>query len=247
MGKRDEAVRLLLHSNMTPGAIGRDQEVTLETICGYLEREVGRGTIRRWDILLTIPVEIRQEVFRLVDDGDRLMSDTWYGPSKVAERLQARGIDATEDDIKVVLRYKDKRFAFGDMYDNLRSIELYLHKVLREALEEKYGEDWWHKGIPGRVRNQCWSRKEKQKSKSDPYTFTDLPDLELIATDQWEIVSSRLPQAVAVNAEKFANAVKQLNRIRRRVMHPVRGIPPTDDDFDFVHELKRKMNLLTKQ
>ena len=65
MGKREDAVRLL-RSGMSPGAIRQIQEVTLSTILGYLDELVGRGLIRRSDILFSVPVHTRREVFRLI-------------------------------------------------------------------------------------------------------------------------------------------------------------------------------------
>jgi hypothetical protein len=242
MSKKDEAVRLL-RFGMSPGAISGKQQVTLSTILKYLNQAVGDGTIRRSDILFSVPKQIRDEVFRLSTEGDKWGTNSRYRRGKIVERLQAQNINATEDDIEVILQYRDKRFAFGDMYEDLRSIEIHLHSLLREALEQKYGEDWWHKGIPGQVRKQCWSRKDKQKSENNPYTFTDLPDLERIATEQWEAVSSKVPQKVAVDSRQFADIIKQLNRIRRRVMHPVRGESPSDEDFQFVHTLKANLGL----
>lgn len=242
MGKREEAVSLL-RSGMSPGAISKRQGVTLSTILSYLDESVGRGLIRGSDILFSVPKQIRQEVFRLFAEDDKWMTETQYRRTKIIERLRAGGIHATEEDIMVIMKYKATRFAFGDMYEDLRSVELHLHELLREALEQKYGNDWWHKGIPGRVRKQCLSRKEKQTSKNDPYTFTDLPDLERIATEQWEAVSANVPQEVAADAQQFADALKQLNRIRRRVMHPVRGESPSDEDFQFVHTLKTNLGL----
>ena len=62
MGKREDAV-MLLRSGMSPGAIRQIQGVTLSTIPGYLDELVGRGTVRRSDILFSVPVQTRHAVF----------------------------------------------------------------------------------------------------------------------------------------------------------------------------------------
>ena len=70
MGKREEAARLL-RSGMSPGAIRQIQGVTLSTILSYLDELVGRGDVRRSDIFFSVPIQIRQEVLRLISEGKR--------------------------------------------------------------------------------------------------------------------------------------------------------------------------------
>jgi hypothetical protein len=243
MGKREEAVTLL-RSGLSPGAIRRIQGVSLQTIFGYLDELVGRGVIRRSDILFSVPAQIRHEVLRLISEDEKVGKDIRL----LATELSAHGIEADDDDILVTWCYRDERFAFGDMYEDIRTIETTLHRSVREALEEEHGggeEGWWRKGVPLPIRQECVTRREEDDDPAnEPYAYTDLLHLCKIAEKQWKVVSPRLPEAVAANRKCFVEDLEHLNRIRRKVMHPVRGPAPSEDDFEFVRELRRKLKLL---
>ena len=50
----------------------------------------------------------------------------------------------------------------GVMYDDIRTIEIGLHGLVREALEAEYGEDhWWRKGVSLPIRQKCVARREE--------------------------------------------------------------------------------------
>ena len=238
MGKREDALTLL-RSGMSPGAIRHIQEVTLATILGYLDELVGRGAIRRSDILFSVPAGTRREVFQFLSEPNVKANDF----SAIAKELKDRGIDADIDDIEVALRYRSDRTAYGDMYDDIRRIEIAFHRMVRWALEAEYGDEkWWRKGVPLAIRQKCVARREEDdEPDGDPYGYTDLLDVATIAEKEWKVVSPNLPKEVAANRKQFLDDLKQLNRIRRMVMHPVRGPSPSEDDFQFVHELKRKL------
>ena len=150
------------------------------------------------------------------------------------------------DDIEVVLIYKDERFAYGDMYEDIRSIETNLHRLVREALEEEHGRDnWWRRGVPQSIRVRCATRREEDDEPVDePYAYTDLLDLSKITEKEWKPIRLKLPKEVAANRTLFVAHLEKLNRIRRLVMHPVRGPSPSEEDFQFVHNLKRELGFM---
>ena len=179
---------------------------------------------------------------RLIDEDEKSNKDV----RGISKELKVRGIEADTDDVEVVLRYRDTRFAFGDMYDDIRTIEIGLHALIRNALEATYGKDkWWRHGVPLAVRVKCRTRHEEDDDPvSDPFGYTDVLDLCKIAEKEWKVIGPKLPKEVAANRKGFAEDLGQLNRIRRMVMHHIRGATPSEDDFQFVHELKRKLNFL---
>ena len=168
---------------------------------------------------------------------------------RIGKELKAHSIEADADDIEVALRYRDDRFAFGDMYDDIRSIEIGLHRLVREVLQSEYGaEKWWREGVSLPIRQKCATRREEDDDPADdPDGYTDLLDLCTIAEKEWKVIGPRLPKEVAANRRQFVDDLKQLNCIRRKVMHPVRGPTPSEDDFQFVHDLKRKLGFLGKR
>lgn len=244
MGKREDALKLL-REGKSPGAIRQIQGVTLTTILGYLHELVGRGEVRRSDILFSVPLPTRRAVFQLIAEEKSTKKD----PREIARQLKSRGIEADADDVEVALQYQDDRFAFGDMYDDIRTIELGLHRLIRESLESAYGSnEWWRQGVPLSIRQKCVARREEDDDPADhPYVYADLLDLCKVAEKEWKIVGPQLPKELATNRKGFVGDIEQLNRIRRMVMHPVRGPAPSEDDFQFVHELKRKLNFLSSR
>jgi hypothetical protein len=132
--------------------------------------------------------------------------------------------------------------ALGDMYEDLRRIEIELHDKIREALVQGYGADesgWWRQGIPENVRVKCQERREKDMDDPcPPFCYSDLLDLDAILEDKWTLLKDLFPD-YAANRKQLSKDLRQLNRIRNKVMHPVRGFVPDEGDFDFVHGLQR--------
>ena len=161
--------------------------------------------------------------------------------------MTSLGVEADPDDIEVALRYRAEQFAFGDMYESIRAIETGLHRLVREVLEGEHGigeKGWWRKSVPLSIRQKCVDRREEDEEPADdPYAYTDLLDLARIAEKEWQTVSARLPKDAAANRKRFVQDLERMNRIRRMVMHPVRGLFPSEDDFQFVHDLERKLGL----
>jgi hypothetical protein len=158
------------------------------------------------------------------------------------------GVDP--DDIKVVDRYKDARFALGDMYEHVRTIEINLHELIRKCLASEFGKGengWWRKGVPVLIRQKCVGRREEDDEPlADPFGYADLVDLKEIVIRQWAIIREQLPGETAANRKAVESDLNRLNQIRKLVMHPVRGGVPSEDDFDFVRSLKQKLGLVDK-
>lgn len=242
MGKREEA-RDLLHNGLSPKEIADHQGVTLDTILGYLDELVGRGDLRRSDILFSVPKDTRQAVLHVA--GDKRASASWENMMRVREKLKNQGFYVNRDDVQVVLKYGDARHALGDMYEDIRTIETYLHQLTRKGLEKAYGKTelgWWRRGIPEATRKNCQIRREEDTEPVDePYCYTELLDLANIIDKQWGVLSKRLPKSATKDKNALLRKLRHLNTIRRNVMHPVRGEVPSEDDFEFVHELKRSL------
>jgi hypothetical protein len=65
-------------------------------------------------------------------------------------RLHRKNLEIDQDELEVVLRYGDARYALGDMYEDLRTIEVEMHRLLRSSLEQEYGPGetgWWQIGM----------------------------------------------------------------------------------------------------
>lgn len=138
--------------------------------------------------------------------------------------------------------YSGPQHALGDMYEDIRRIEIALHATIREALVRKYGDDeagWWRQGVPVSVRSKCQDRRERDED--DPceaFCYSDLLHLDAILESEWSLLKDLLPDYSA-NRKQLSKDLRRLNRIRNKVMHPVRGRVPGEEDFDFVRGLQR--------
>jgi hypothetical protein len=204
----------LLQEGFDPIVIASKRGVSLNTTLAYLDQMVGEGRLRRSDILLSLPVE---------------------------RRLDPHGAD-----IFLVGRYGDDESLLGDLYLDLRYIEVTLHQLIQEALMRDFGFDeggWWRKGIPESIRKSCQVRREEDPEPVEAYCYTDLLDLWEIIEKKWTCCADCIPSEWRDKPELKRELVR-LNHLRRMVMHPVRGLVPKDDDFDFVRRLRRQLEAM---
>ena len=232
MGVREDTLKML-REGLSPKEITRARGVNINTTLGYLDQLVGRGDLRRSDIFFSLPKDIRNTIPVSLCIGRTIQ--------EVSNLFREPNINADPEDIIVVIKYGDSRHALGDMYEDIRNIETHLHQIIQETLQEKYGEElmgWWRQGIPEPVRKSCVIRQEEDSEPvPDPYCYTDLFDLWQILDKQWTVFSKVLPDEITRSKQDLRRNLVRLNAIRRNVMHPVRGIVPSEDDFEFVRDL----------
>ena len=239
MGARDDTLALL-RAGLSPREISEKRKVTLSTTIGYLNQLVGEGKLRRSDILYSVPRDIRNRIISMIErTPSRSLVSIAIKLDKAAESGEAR---ISRDDTEVVWRYYDARISLGDMYEDLREIEVWLHEFLKQVLQEEFGPDedgWWRKGVPEVVRKNCQVRREEDAEPApEPYCYTNIVDLSRIIEKKWALVAARLSGDAASDRRRLLSKLAQLNQIRKKVMHPVRGDAPTEEDFEFVRELK---------
>ena len=130
------------------------------------------------------------------------------------------------------------------MYEDLRCIETTLHEKIREALIRRFGDTesgWWRQGVPESVRLRCQERREKDTDEPcQVFCYSDLLDLDSVLQDQWLLLNNLFPEYRA-NRKELSKDLRKLNRIRNKIMHPVRGWVPDETDFDFVRRLQRAL------
>ena len=240
MGVREDTLKML-REGLSPKEITKARGVNINTTLGYLDQLVGRGDLRRSDIFFSVPKDIRNAIPASLIKGRILTIQ------EVSIHLKKQQINADLEDIIVVIKYGDSRHALGDMYEDIRAIETHLHNIICEALIEEYGEgelEWWRKGIPLSIRQNCQSRREEDEDPvEDPYCYTDLLDLWHILDKQWNTLKDALPDSLIINKRNLRESLIRLNRIRRQVMHPVRGVTPSEEDFEFIREFKEQLLL----
>lgn len=227
---RVQEVASLIKAGRSLTEIRSEFGISLSSVKQYLYSAVVEGLIRRSDIVFTIPAHERE----FIEDAIRKLGVTqWYEIHKV---VVAGGLSFDSELLKIYLHFRDARVSMGDMYEYLSDIEVMLHRAIKMVLVSKYGKnEWWRQGIPLGIRKICVAiREEDSEPAEEPYHYTNLIHLQEILDKQWELFSQYLPPVAVKDKKGFLSKFIRLNRIRNSVMHPVKGLLVTEDDFIFV-------------
>src|SRR6266545_190628 len=239
MGARDEVLEMF-RSGLDPIQISSARGTTVQTTIGYLEQLVGRGHLRRSDVLFSTRKERRDPITRLLDGAAR--GDGRLTPLK--EALEQQGHDVTWEELRVVVSFHQPEAPFGDMYEDVRTIECGLHRMVRSVLEEQFGDGeagWWRQGVPINIRQDCQVRREEDlHPAAEPWCYTDLKHLERIIDRRWSMIAAHLPVRPE-DKQSVLRDLARLNQIRNQVMHPVRAERPSEEDFEFVRALRIRL------
>lgn len=243
MKKSQTAAFYLTDLGAPPSEIARLMKVTHQKVMEHLYRELGEGLIRRSDIVFSINEKTRIAVEEIVNRDPR----HWNALApKYAERELRRLLRTDVEDGCVYFRLRDARVPLGDMYEYLARIEVFLHDFIKQKLIEAYGnEGWWEQGIPGPIREKCEkTMKEAPEPAMEAYCYTTFIHLKEILSKRWDMFSPCLPQKVASDKKGFLSELGALNGIRNAVMHPCKGIHPSEPDFIKVRALVNELGLL---
>jgi hypothetical protein len=236
MGRPEECAALIL-GGKTPTEIARHFGILTTSVIDYLYRAVGKGDLFLSDVVLSIPQEVRSAI-------DALITELATDDRRVVKiKAHERHFDICEDDLMLYLRLRGE--IMGDLYFFVTDLEKTLHRLIKEILKKEYGQDekgWWYQGVPEQVRVDCVNRRERDTGRADhPYCYTDFIHLKQIINDDWPLFSNHLPKDEAKDKRALMKAMVDANAIRNKVMHPVRGSVPSDDDFKFIVQLRTRL------
>ncbi|MFC2045905.1 hypothetical protein ACFLTC_00070 [Chloroflexota bacterium] len=151
-----------------------------------------------------------------------------------------RGIDIDPNDLRLYLHLRGSYI--GDLYFFVADLERSLHTLMRRVLAAEYGEAgdmWWHQGVPEKVREGCLGRQGRKGA--HPYSYTTFLNLKDILEDNWSTFARYLPEDETVDRRGLMDAFFAVNRVRNKVMHPIRERIPSDEDFKSVRQLRRRL------
>ena len=227
----------MIRKGNTPSEIAQRLGISPGSVIQYLYTAVGQRLILFSDIVFSIPPEARSAIDRVI------VESATDDPNLVAREVQAREIDVDPDDLTFYLRLR--REVIGDLYFFMTDLEKSLHSLIEGILRREYGQEegeWWRRGIPEKVRIECVERRERAVDPSDgPYCYTDFIHLKLILEDGWPLFSKYLPKDAANDKRALVKELIDANAIRNKVMHPVRGNTPNDEDFKFIVQLHSRL------
>jgi hypothetical protein len=229
MARKDE-VASLIKSGHNITEIRSQFGISIDSVKSYLYLALDEGLISRSDIITTVPVKQRQ----IVDDFIRKLSPKSWEEVYTAAREGGQELDP--EVLKIYLDFRESKVPMGEMYEFLSNIEVTLHQDIRRVLVLEYGEsNWWRRGIPMGIRKACAAlREEDTEPAVEPYCYTNFIHLQEILDRQWALFSRYLPPEIIKEKKRFLDKFTRLNQIRNGVMHPVKGLPVTDEDFTFV-------------
>ncbi len=87
------------------------------------------------------------------------------------------------------------------------------------------------------IRKDCAELKEEDPEPGhEIYCYTHFIHLREILDKQWPLFSHYLPNSAIEDKKLFLGYFTKLNHIRNKVMHPVKEIFPTEEEFDLARE-----------
>jgi hypothetical protein len=227
-----------------PSVISKNLGISPVELTPILAQAVILGYIRKSDILFTFPKSLREAVERL-NPVKNLATFKYSLPT--LKEMSGIEDDTDECEALYLWAFTRQRVVYSDLFEILSTIEITLHKRIRQCL----GKGFWRrddtlgsKGVPLSVRKSCVARQEEDDNPSnEPYSYTTLIDLKEIIDANWDIFSKRLP-ASAKDRKMLLSNFNKLNSIRNKVMHPVRlDEMPGESEYRFVLQMHNTLVL----
>lgn len=224
-----EKIATLLVAGRSVADIVNDMHLPLSVVFGHCDALVVAGRVRRSDILFAIPSERRK----------------WLVKSLRKELTSAEAVDAKllirthlAKDIETIFRYGLNEPLLGDLYEQIRGMEVALHQLVCKTLAHHFGaSQWWSKAIPADIRATCERRLSGDRQPSNaPKSYLSCGDLVTVIEANWTLFRSVFPWDR--QKEKILGELRRLKTVRNWVMHPSRRHVPTRDDFEFVRGLR---------
>jgi hypothetical protein len=258
-----DAARIIrgIMEGLSPSQIAVDLNLPFNSVVQEINAAVHDGRLLRSQVQSTLKPEWLDALRTFAPTQRKFSPEHIRGFIKQIYRLEL-----SVEELKFCFIYCGKSFWAGETYELLCDIERTLHDQIKRILMEEIraSEDevdvhhwdeaketvWWRKGVPEDVRVACVERREKdaQLVPEHPYCYTDLISLKKIIFSKakgkgWRLFEDRLPKAVVAHKDDFGGYLDRLNSIRNRVMHPVRGTPPNEEDFRFVKQMHETLHL----
>lgn len=127
--------------------------------------------------------------------------------SLLAKEYLARCLDATG--VKAKITRKNARDSFFMLENEIRNF-------IERKLHENFGQEWWHKGVPKKIRASCAARREEGLSEERELIllyFADFHDYRMIIEENKNIFSK------IFDTKLWQNRLSELEPIRNALAH----------------------------
>jgi len=236
---RREEVISLFKKGYSPKEIAQKiDRIRFERVMDFLYMEVGNGNLKKSDIWFSINHNMREMIEKCRSDDEVSIEEGFSEFFQIYE--------SNKEEFKLYIKLEKARAAHGDMYELISEIELLLHRAIKNILIKTYGiaeTEWWEKGIPLNIRQQCFGHRNNDDEPSkDPYCYITFINLKDIFDKQWIIFTDLLPDDLSIDRKGFLRNLIKINNIRNLVMHPSKGYDFKPKDFDFIYEFHATIN-----
>jgi len=123
--------------------------------------------------------------------------------------------------------------------DLLHDLEIRLHTYVRQTLEDEYGvegDEWWVKGVPLDIRQECMARREADPGRDQPFGYTYLMDLKKIVEKSWALFEADARRTNvdghSLSKKDVLEWLQRANDTRNRYAHPVRAPQRGTPEFE---------------
>lgn len=178
-------------------------------------------------------VEVIRNITYLEDTGK--VEVEWYTVGFFSAKITATGIDS----LKEPTLFESQTTFMSNAYSILYKLENELRIFIEKKLREEYGEEWWQKGVPLRVRRSAEKKKAKEPDSSlGLLCYTEFNDLRRIVQkeENWHNIFKKYFKTL----ERIISKLDELETIRHTIAH-TRLL--SDEDFEkldlFYREIKR--------
>lgn len=130
-------------------------------------------------------------------------------------------------------------------YQLVASLEIQIHQFVVQRLKDEHGDvEWWAKGVPRTVRTECSKRCEEDDNRYERWLYLDLLHLKNIIDNSWPAVFQRHAEGLKDFPGKgqFLKLFENMNTLRNQIMHPLKGKPLGQDDFDRLRTFSRRLD-----
>jgi len=257
MARKDEALNLLTDGK-SPARIAKEMQISLRTVFGYLNQQIGAKKLTHTRVFYSIPVAARTAI-RSVSrplKGKRLQMTS----SAILQRLKRdpQGLlnadiwstSNPEQDIDTYINYCDERIFQTETFAELARLESNLHRYIFDNLKRKDdpGRRDWRILVPLEIRKACWARLEEHLQASQHssglewFHFTTMIELKKILDKNKSLLNdlhSTLPKHVRGKPKNIMMLLDKVNQIRNIIMHPTKPIMLSESEHNLISELNR--------
>ena len=148
-------------------------------------------------------------------------------------------------------RTQEDRHQYLRAYAVIWQIETILHRFSELILSERHGENWWF-AFPLELQHHCLDLAHQESNQVSPACYINLLQFSEIIKkkENWVVFQpafDRLHPSYSSPESVFHNEVRNVNRIRNKVMHPLKRQTPTEEEITTLGKFLEFVKTLTTE